>query len=255
MMRVEFRIPEILLGALLAVAIFAMGFVTASSFRYPPDNSGAHAAEQMSPKGSADDRLANYMLALDVLNVFLVLSTIGLWFATRRSAKVAERALTELERPFVGIEIKDNGVRFDRNTSVDSIVEENERNLIFQFANYGRTPATITEMLDRIEVCRPNELPAVIDQNVTGNAFPFGVIVGADRSSTGSTRTPSEGIDQNTWMTFTHGDNELFLIGFVRFRDIFDRRHITGFCLRFNKADNRFLFEGDERYNYTRQES
>jgi hypothetical protein len=42
--------------------------------------------------------------------------------------------------------------------------------------------------------------------------------------------------------------------GYVRLRDIFNKRHITGFCLKFNKRDNRFLSDGDANYNYTREE-
>jgi hypothetical protein len=50
-------------------------------------------------------------------------------------------------------------------------------------------------------------------------------------------------------------DSNLFLIGFVRFRDIFDKRHITLSCLKFSKRDNWFYFDGDERYNSTHQET
>jgi hypothetical protein len=84
---VKAPIPEIFLGALLAVATFAIGFVVAShyqqeigSFRWPEIITAA-------------------------FTVVLAVSTVFLWWATLRSAKIAERALTELERPFVGIKV------------------------------------------------------------------------------------------------------------------------------------------------------
>jgi hypothetical protein len=56
-------------------------------------------------------------------------------------------------------------------------------------------------------------------------------------------------------MRITAGDDDFFFIGFVTFRDIFDKKYVTGFCLKLNRGDGKFLFEGDQRYNYTRQES
>jgi hypothetical protein len=171
--------------------------------------------------------------------------------AAETSARIAESALTELERPFIGIEIVSTGLSVkDRKTDPHVMLDDDLR---FRFTNYGRTPATITEMFDEFHVCRPNEMPAPINPDGKGIEFPF-VIVGANRRSPPSTRSQSEGIEPNVWMTFTSGEAELFLVGFVRFRDVFDRKHITGFCLNFNKRDGRFLFYGDGRYNYTRQE-
>jgi hypothetical protein len=110
-------------------------------------------------------------------------------------------------------------------------------------------------MFDKFELCEPGKLPEPIDPSVIGNKISFGVIIGPNRRSSASTRSQSEGIDPQEFMTFTVGDNDLILIGYVRFRDIFDRKHITGFSLRLNKRDCRFLFDGDEGYNYTREEN
>ncbi len=199
-----------------------------------------------------DEITASSTAIIAIFTILLVISTIALWKATKRSATIAERALTELERPFIGIEIHSEGMNV-ANARTDPHVQLVE-DLVFRFANYGRTPATITEMFDRFEVCEPGIAPEPVNPQTQGNRVPFGVIVGANERSTGSTRSQSEGIDPNIWMTFSTGDSELYLIGFVRFRDIFDQHHITGFCLRFNKRDARFLFDGDERYNYTRKE-
>lgn len=172
--------------------------------------------------------------------------------AARGAADVARESLTKLEQPFVGIEIVSVGLSVKDPKSDPHVKLDDD--LKFRFANYGRTPATITELFDEFHVCGPNEVPAPINPEGGGIEFPFGVIVGANRRSPPTRRSQSEGIDQNIWTTFSVGDGELFLIGFVRFRDIFDQRHITGFCLRFDKRGGQFLFDGDERYNYTHRE-
>jgi hypothetical protein len=172
--------------------------------------------------------------------------------AARGAADVARESLTKLEQPFVGIEIVSVGLSVKDPKSDPHVKLDDD--LKFRFANYGRTPATITELFDEFHVCEPNEVRAPINPEGGGIEFPFGVIVGANRRSPPTRRSQSEGIDQNIWTTFSVGDGELFLIGFVRFRDIFDQRHITGFCLRFDKRGGQFLFDGDERYNYTHRE-
>src|SRR5215467_6016712 len=52
-----------------------------------------------------DEITAGSTTVIAFFTVFLAISTIALWIATRRSANIAERALTELERAFIGIEI------------------------------------------------------------------------------------------------------------------------------------------------------
>jgi hypothetical protein len=241
------------IGTVIFIAV-AAAWVLLGQFYYPTHghyegadketNNVAHAEK-------ADDRIARYTFWLAILTGALSVSTLLLWRVTKKSAEIAERALTELERPFVGIEIENTGFTV-KDAKTDPYVML-DRDLTFKFANYGRTPATITEMFDKFYVCEPGEMPPPVSPT-QGNKFPFGVIIGANERSASSTRSPSKGIDPNLWQTFSTGENALFLIGFVRFQDIFGKFHVTGFCLKFNKGDARFLFEGDKRYNYTRED-
>src|SRR5260221_4364107 len=93
--------------------------------------------------------------------------------------------------------------------------------------------------------------PIQPNPNAIGNQVPFGVIVGANGGSSPlSTREQSKGIDKQDFMRVTSGDDNLIFMDFVRFRDIFNRTHVTGFCLRLSRSDARFYFAGDHRYNY-----
>src|ERR1700722_10320644 len=95
------NIPEIFLGALLATALFVLGVAVAVSFHQPQKNEAAQSAQQTSNSSGGDDRLAEYAYALDWLTFFLVVSNIGLWWQARRSARVAELALVDLERAHI----------------------------------------------------------------------------------------------------------------------------------------------------------
>jgi hypothetical protein len=76
------RIPEVLFGALLAVAIFAMGLAIGSSSIFPQyqqqPQSVPAASHGEGKDNSADERIALYTLWLAAFTGALVLSTIGL---------------------------------------------------------------------------------------------------------------------------------------------------------------------------------
>jgi hypothetical protein len=213
--------------------------------------------------------LAGYTRLLLVATVGLFLAGIGMIVVGFRQARgarqsidaaedkrrFAERALTELERPLVGIEIIDSGFKSELIAEEDYYVTHAE-NLTFRYVNHGRSPATIIETSDRFEICKATRLPDPVDPNAPGNQVPFGVIVGANggTSPTG-TREPPSGIDKQEFMRVTSGDDNLVFIGHVRFRDIFNRTYVTGFCLRLSRSDARFHFAGDHRYNYSYAEA
>jgi hypothetical protein len=114
----RFRTPEIFLGAFLAVAIFAMGMLYASSVAPPnakPESSAQNGAQQETAKSGTDERIADYTWWLAVLTGALVLTALGQGFFIARSDKTARisaeaaqdqivlsrRALVQTQRAFV----------------------------------------------------------------------------------------------------------------------------------------------------------
>src|SRR5260370_15052774 len=144
--------------------------------------------------------LANYTKLLFVATAALFIATAGLVVLgfyqsrdTRRSiraaeasARIAERALTELQRPFVGIEIMDSGVKAELVAEDDYYVTL-EENLTFKYVNHRRSPATVIETSDKFAICAAKKLPDPIDPNAPGNQAPFGVFLDAN----GGTFLPS----------------------------------------------------------------
>src|SRR5580658_487146 len=71
-------------------------------------------------------------------------STEKLWNVTLRSAETAERALTQLEAPFLSVKITENGI-----TRSYGETGHHFHTLRLVIVNFGRTPARIIEMADK----------------------------------------------------------------------------------------------------------
>lgn len=169
----------------------------------------------------------------------------------RQAAHTAERALLDLERPHVYVEITSTGLVDGRLSDLPT------GNFTFEFVNHGRTPAIITELADNyVPVAGDPErdLPPPIDPSVTrGRAMPEGVI--APPSGAKSPPFSERPINVTESSRLLRQRQNLFFIGYVRYRDIFGSRYITGFCAVHDRLANRFVLMGDGRYNYTRKES
>jgi hypothetical protein len=101
-----------------------------------------------------------------------------LWLATSQQARltgetvrIAERALTELEAPFISIKMISPGLQWDSINSKATFGI-----LSFTYVNYGRTPAMILEGFEDIRVVGIGVgLPAPINDE-RGPPLPWGVI-------------------------------------------------------------------------------
>jgi hypothetical protein len=181
-------------------------------------------------------------------------STDKLWSATQRSAVIAERALTQLERPFIGIKIEKTGLMNLREGT-------DHEDLIFRLVNYGRAPAIITQLFDDIVICQCGSMPNPCDITTDKNEIPTGFVIGADKEAyQPSTRTYREMFSDIALRAFTMGTDDVFFIGFVRYRDIGNRKYRTGFCMKWSVPGDKegsfpFLFIGEDGYNYTREET
>jgi hypothetical protein len=209
-----------------------------------------------------------------LFTAILALSTISLWLATKRSANIAERsaniaerALTELERPFLGVEVLQHGLSFTKTGTVTSPVSEFK----YQFINYGRTPARLTELVETWSVVnRINEnedgtkyrytsvLPDPIDPTRRrGRTLPYGIVVSSGKPYpfSANAMVVIDVQDLAVRPSFHGEGNDLYFCGYVRYTDIFNKRYILGFCAMYDVVSGRFVLMGDDRYNYNREES
>jgi hypothetical protein len=113
-----YQIPEIALGFLATVAVFAVGFVVASSLYRPP----------------SQENLADW--AIVVLTIVLAVSTYGQWRAATRSADTASRVFADMERPYLYV--------LDvRNIAHEDHYEDPYDYITYSVGNFGKTPAKV----------------------------------------------------------------------------------------------------------------
>jgi hypothetical protein len=226
------------------------------SGEYPHQQSATYAtggenqAQNLNWNNWTRDPVAVFTGVLTGFNGLLFFSTLGLWLVNRQSAKIAERALVDLEAPFInvkitkpGLEIQGNGVTFGT--------------LRWCVTNYGRTPATIIEIFDDIRaVPIGTGWPPAIDlATAHTNPMPYGVIA-----------PPNGQTEDFPYLAIADLIGEVhksemplsklmpFFIGYVRYADIFKNRYILGFCYLFDRNGNRWILAGGDEYNYCRKE-
>jgi hypothetical protein len=104
-------------------------------------------------------------------------------------------------------------------------------------------------------------MPNPCDITTDKNEIPTGFVIGADKEAyQPSTRTYIEMFSDIALRAFTMGTDDVFFIGFVRYRDIGNRKYRTGFCMKWSVPGDKegsfpFLFIGEDGYNYTREET
>jgi hypothetical protein len=224
--------------------------------RYYAEHAGQE-KETWSHKFLCDTKIGEFTLA--VFTLLLVLftgllwwSTNRLWAVTLRSAKTAERALTELESPIVGLQISQPGFVSIWRGGEKYKIERKWNGLTFNFINYGRTAAILLGLSDKLQVCRAGEAPT-LEWPEREKPYPYGVLVGPDKPSADSFRVFDDFFKSDTFEAIERNEVDVFLVGRLRYRDIFGAVFEMGFCSVFNRATSGFMMEGDEKYNYCRK--
>jgi hypothetical protein len=250
--------------ALFACLVVGFGWVDRRSSQLPllPRSEQQHqqsvsAARNENPGSRLDwnnwthDPIAVFTALLTLFNGLLFVSTIGLWLATRKSAGISERALTDLERPYIFFGRIESDIHdfFRPNLSWDP--ERTWPEFTLFVVNYGRTPGNIDAaaiFLDFLE----NIPPEIAFESLTSEHPDAGeaeMIVGQGlefafprlRARQNFTRELKEKLRQGTIRLYCHG---LFV-----YRDIFGNNHTTKFCRRYDPRIQQWISEGGRQRN------
>ncbi|MGB3044416.1 MAG: hypothetical protein WBB98_14645 [Xanthobacteraceae bacterium] len=133
LIKAKFRFHEVVFGILFAIALFALGIVFSSQKpqQAPQNGATAQGTVHVSAPSSADERVADYTLALAWLTGALVVCNLGLWVATgltlRHTRRTAERQL----RAYVHV----------THSQLTLANIGYEPNIVVQIKNFGQTPA------------------------------------------------------------------------------------------------------------------
>jgi hypothetical protein len=171
----------------------------------------------------------------------LLLVFVGTWQGIVLNRTV--RSVIRQERPFL------------RPTEITSFItkatdfEANKMALVsFRLENYGRTPAILTEF--KCEIVIRTELPNPL--KTMGVKIFHQEVVGPDNRSR----------EFHAYSVVDIGDADiaavfkktafLYFMGFVRYRDVYNRNRITVFCWEFDYATNSFFPVASKQHNYTK---
>jgi hypothetical protein len=190
--------------------------------------------------------------ALNGITLLLALSGFLLWLTTKKSVKIQERALTELEAPFISVKITDPGIVWNKIQKITF------GELKFCFANYGHTPAYILEFIERVTPQDIDKgLPEPIDPiKERGAPMPYGVIAPPQDQTQEFKAIPNVDFFEGGKYDppLKEVTKKAYFRGYVRYADIFNNRYIIGFSFVFDIAGNRWILMGNEDHNYCRKE-
>lgn len=191
-----------------------------------------------------------------VFTGLLVWSTWLLWRSTSQSVGIAERALTELERPFVYAQVTNVSINISRlQKSGTATVLMHLGRFELSLLNFGRSPANLTRLEYEIRPAIHGGIAPVIDPKIVGGReLPVGTVSAPDHPFTESTELAKVPSLQGRDATLATGVESIWVTGFVRYRDIFGVNYITGFNLVFDLIGKQFVVRGDQKYNYARTE-
>jgi hypothetical protein len=218
----KFRVPEIILGALLAVAVFAMGALFASS-KHSDAPQQNHAAQTTEAKGSQgheakslwipDDATGFFTLWIAAFTGVLAVSTIFLWRSTRDAAIAARTAaehIPRVERAYIFIGPGEIGVRRkDEGRLVETTFA------FIQLNQYGPTPGFV----EKVSWGFTTKLPQEPDYS-NAQTWDVGVVMKGKKTFNLPAPGESEILDPH------------YLYAKVDYNDIFRAKHISRFCIR-----------------------
>jgi hypothetical protein len=243
----KYRVPEIFLGVFLAVAIFALGFLFASSI-FPPNANLETAAQEHSKqetsKASTDERIADYTWWLAVLTGGLVFVASGQGVFIARSDKTARIAANAAKR---AADATSASVDLARDTAkrqlrayvtVNGVIRtKNPGDLsgegfavLVDIKNSGQTPASDSLQWARIEIrefplvtrlpihCLENPTKGILPPEAKNLAFPT------------FTRALTT-IEENAILA---NHTAVYVYGEIEYLDVFGDRQLTQFRFRCN---------------------
>lgn len=248
------RVPEVVLGCLLTVAVFAIGTMFVSSGRaveagasrwFTKDASGFFTGLLFVV---AAVQAALFIYQLRLIRVSLDDAKVVSSAATRQ-ARVAEDTLNKIERPYLFI-FNVSYLKIEHWEDWEDGSEGNTLSVTYSVANYGKLPAVIEDMQVSLSVHSEPLPPANYDYN-----HPLAVsavlVPGEPRSDL------REGLLWDNVMLDPHegdrpdfGGMHLFFWVIIRYRGTFSGGHVTRACWRYDERTGRFVeFNGGPEHN------
>jgi hypothetical protein len=161
--------------------------------------------------------------------------------AARQSADIADANLRHLERPYIVLD------PIACTPSNQQYLAPFELILDFVYRNAGRTPALMRKVF--IDFDFADALPQTPTYRTTGKPNMFGTLIPGETSKIIGHR--SHAVTGQPEMNRLRSQQTAFITyGFIQYKDIFGKEHITGFGFRYDFGRNKMADWGDDPYNY-----
>jgi hypothetical protein len=252
----KFRIPELLLGCLLTVAVFAIGMLFASS-GHAPQSAGEAIGSTWLTKDAAGffGGLQFLVLGIQAVLFFYQLHLIReslddakvVSLAATRQAGVAEDTLNKIERPYLFV-FNVSRLKVDRWEDAEG--DGVRLCVTYSVANYGKLPAVIEDMHVSLSVFTEPLSPANFDFNHP-LAISAVLVPGEPRNDLDEGLEWNDiGSDEGGNDIPNLGNNDLFFWVVIRYRGTFTGGHVTRACWRYDERTGRFVeFSGGPEHN------
>ena len=211
-------IPDIILGAGIAIAVFAMGFLFASVPPTPQQEQQRSTTENTERGGTegavgkisdANDRIADYTYWLTWLTFVTALASGGLWYLTGRTLKHSRETSERQLRAYIGVINMDVTVYPLEGAEFAFIAR-------IEMKNFGQTPANDMSIWAEAVIAGPD-------------AKPFDMTREPKRPAGGSIAFPTASLNVDKGWAISSADKEalfkrekfVFLWGSVRYTDLF----------------------------------
>lgn len=180
----------------------------------------------------------------------LTLVLLGMQVRIYSGQRKLMQAGIDMDRPYVYCSVSKPGLQIAPSGTQQVLTRGV---LELSIYNIGKTPANLTRLDYNISTAPHGSIAPVIDPAVVGGReLPVGAI-----AITGDAFFESEKLN----LQFIGEDSDIlsfkktiWIVGFVRYSDIFGHHHISGFALAFDALSGRFVRRGGEKYNYARDE-
>lgn len=234
------KIPDIVLGALLAVAVFSMGAAFESSRSQPSNKNAAENAKNSRAVQTAEKppNITDWLLVL--FNGLLFGSTVLLWRVTKKSANIAESALTDLERSFIVVDNIKSDAGFYLNPLTRWDEERTNPQFTLSVINYGRTPGNIdfAAIFFVVSSNIPPEATRLHLITASPDSESIEIIIGPNKVFAFPEMRCNPRLTHADVETIMAGTHHPYCHGLFTYRDIFGNCHLTKFCRRYWRERN-----------------
>jgi hypothetical protein len=215
------RIPDVILGMLLAVSLFLLGMAFSHSLHpnnnASKDNAASTTTKQESLGAASDDRIFGWQ-AIDIFTGLVFIATVGLGAVTAVGIKNQTSDTRILQRAYLTIEPR--GIHLVRDG--DAVLGH------IGIKNVGKLPAQNVSWRVRMILTADGGLKSFPIQDEEDGRI---VLVPNAIARQGSQdRVPLQNITDR----FNSGTGWLYVWGIVRYDDGFGKRRYTRFCHRYN---------------------